>query len=69
MMKKPAAPSAKLRQILTKPCPICTGSGWVCESHTFCPMGHDACSGAGMPCGCNPEALAGWDELWATGRR
>jgi hypothetical protein len=67
-MKKPPAPSAKLRRLLTTPCPVCGASGWVCQSHLR-PMGHDGCREAGKPCRCNPEALVGWDDDWAIGRR
>ena len=65
MMKKPPATSAKLIQLLTKPCPTCRGSGWVCEVHTLRPMEHDGCAATGKPCRCNPEALMGWDDDWA----
>ena len=69
MMKKPPAPSAKLHRALATPCSICFASGWVCELHPHKPMEHDNCGGAGVPCRCNPEALAEWDEKWVTGRR
>jgi hypothetical protein len=57
MFKKPPASSAKLYQILTKPCSVCHGSGWVCQTHTLREMAHDRCEDAGKPCRCNPEAL------------
>jgi hypothetical protein len=69
MMKKPTAPSAKLIQLLTKPCPACRGSGWVCGTHSLRPMEHDGCGHAGKPCRCNPEALTWWDDDWMTGPR
>jgi hypothetical protein len=36
-------------------CPICAGTGWICEEHPTLPWGHDGCGGAGGPCICNPE--------------
>jgi len=62
LRKKPPTPSAKLRQILTKPCPTCGGIGWVCEVHTLRAFGHNGCGDPGVPCRCNPEALALFDE-------
>ena len=64
MMKKPPASSAKLLQLLIKPCPVCGASGWVCELHTLRTMGHDGCGEAGKPCRCNPEAVVGLDDEW-----
>jgi hypothetical protein len=57
MMKKPPASTAKLYYILTKPCPTCQGTGWVCRVHSLRPMDHDACGRIGKPCRCNPEKL------------
>ena len=68
MMKKPPAPSAKLYQALTTPCPKCGATGWICELHPLSPMGHDGCGWGGKPCRCNPEAVVGWDEDWTLGR-
>jgi hypothetical protein len=62
MMKKPPAPSADLRALLTKPCWVCGGSGWECERHSLRAMEHDGCGAAGKPCRCNPEALALFDD-------
>ena len=58
MMKKPLAPSAKLRALLTKTC-LCNGTGWTCELHTLRAMRHEGCEAPGTPCRCNPEAVAG----------
>src|SRR5688572_27482092 len=69
MMKKPPASSAKLYQLLTTPCRTCGGIGWVCEWHTLRAVGHDGCGHDGKPCRCNPEAVTGWDDDWAIGRR
>ena len=54
--------SAKLFTALTRRCPACAGSGWLCELHTLSPMGHKGCGGVGTSCRCNPEELALWDE-------
>ena len=37
-------------------CKICNGEGWVCEDHPqkAWDYGDGCCSGAGMPCECNP---------------
>ena len=37
-------------------CPICGGSGWVCEEHSAHPWPHGECE-LGKPCICNPS----WD--------
>ena len=37
-----------------KPCEVCEDLGWLCQEHLHRPMGHDGCTGAGMPCdACN----------------
>lgn len=41
-------------------CPICAGTGWICENHPDQPFGHAGCGGAGGPCICNP---VGYVEL------
>ena len=64
MIKKLSTLSAKLFEALTKRCPTCHASGWVCELHTFSPMGHAGCAHGGKACKCNPESLIGWDEDW-----
>lgn len=43
-------------------CEKCNNTGWVCEDHDNLPWesGFEndcTCGGAGMPCGCNPDAL------------
>ena len=35
---------------MSKDCPTCLGTNWVCESHPDKPMGHDECTDPGMPC-------------------
>ena len=64
MMNKPSALSAKLFEALTKRCPTCHASGWLCELHTLSPMGHAGCGHGGKPCKCNPERVVGWDGEW-----
>ena len=36
-------------------CPLCLGTGWVCEQHPARPWRHDSCGGAAVQCACNPE--------------
>lgn len=49
---------------MTKRCPICDGTGWVCEAHADRPWGADSkracdCGEPGMPCeACNPSGGA-----------
>ena len=69
MMKTPPIPTAKLIQLLTKPCPVCGASGWVCQFHILRPMGHDGCGQPGKACRCNPEAVSVSDEDWTMGPR
>lgn len=42
-----------------KSCPICEGTGWVCENHRNIAWAGmtgktECCGGAGAPCECNP---------------
>lgn len=38
-------------------CPICKGSGWVCEAHPELPFMHaPSCDAEGKACRCNPTA-------------
>jgi hypothetical protein len=46
-------------------CPICDGSGWVCEDHPDKPWQHDACGGAGSPCICNPNGVVEFVAVFA----
>jgi len=39
-------------------CPLCFGARWVCEDHPAKPWRHGNCSGAAVPCACNPEGAA-----------
>lgn len=48
-----------------KDCPICKGTGWVCEEHPDKPWEHDGCGGAGGRCVCNPEGVVDWARVYA----
>ncbi|HVQ04885.1 MAG TPA: hypothetical protein VMT14_15295 [Burkholderiaceae bacterium] len=37
-------------------CPICRGSGWLCDEHPAQPWEHEDCDGVGVACGCNSLA-------------
>lgn len=44
-------------EALTRVCPLCKGSGWVCEDHPHLPFMHDPdCGAEGRKCRCNPTA-------------
>jgi hypothetical protein len=47
-------------------CPICRGSGWVCEDHPGEPWEHAGCGGAGVACQCNPGGLVQWQQVIVT---
>ncbi len=51
-MKFSQAPETEAKE---KTCDICTGEGWVCESHPDEKWGDGqyCCGAAGMPCVCN----------------
>ena len=46
-------------------CPVCLGSGWVCEDHPDKPWEHEGCGGAGAPCFCNPKGAVKFVEVFA----
>jgi hypothetical protein len=46
-------------------CPICFGSGRVCEDHPDKPWEHDGCGGAGGPCICNPKGAVEFAKVIA----
>ncbi len=51
-------------------CPICNGTGWVCENHMDKPWGQNKvlgeCDcGAGKNCKCNPDGEVEWAVIYA----
>src|SRR5579872_2603216 len=51
-------PVSEIHRCPNPECAICQGEGWVCENHPNVAWlgGDGCCGGAGMPCGCNPDA-------------
>jgi hypothetical protein len=49
---------------MDKKCPICFGTGWVCENHPDKPWDKEfGCEcGAGVPCVCNSAGEPGVDK-------
>ena len=46
-------------------CPLCEGSGWLCEEHPRQPWSHhDDCDGGGIACRCNELAAVPRDEVF-----
>ena len=45
-------------------CPICGGTGWVCEEHPNKPREYDKCGGAGARCVCNPRGEVFWRTIF-----
>jgi hypothetical protein len=46
-------------------CPLCCGSGWLCDEHPMLPWDHDdECDGAGIVCRCNAFAVAPHNEVF-----
>lgn len=46
----------KVRRQRISACPICKGSGWVCENHRDRSWPDECDCGAGAPCVCNTHA-------------
>ena len=46
-------------------CPLCDGSGWLCDEHPTLPWSHDEdCEGGGVACRCNELAAAPHSDVF-----